>query len=100
MDRRSFCRTAVAASVAAAIPILPGCGKKAPVATQAEASIRAISLDGVELELEKAAIRELGESMTGPIILSDHPDYDSDRTHWHGRHDRRPAIIARRRNAG
>jgi len=99
MDRRSFCRTAVAASVAAAIPILPGCGKKAPVATQAEASIRAVSLDGVELELEKAAIRELGESMTGPVILSDHPDYDSARTIWNGMHDKRPALIARCLNA-
>ena len=99
MDRRSFCRTAVAASVAAAIPVLPGCGKKAPVATQAEASIRAVSLDGAELELEKAAIRELGESMTGPVLLSGHADYDSARTIWNGMHDKRPALIARCLNA-
>jgi hypothetical protein len=32
MDRRQFCRTAVAASVAAAIPFLPGCERKVPVA--------------------------------------------------------------------
>jgi len=95
MDRRKFCRTAVAASVAAAIPMLPGCSKKAPVATEAEASIRAISLDGAELELERAAIRELGESMTGPVILSGHPDYDSARSIWNGMHDKRPALIAR-----
>jgi FAD/FMN-containing dehydrogenase len=95
MDRRKFCRTAVAASVAAAIPILPGCEKKAPVATQADMSIRGISLDGAEIELEKAAIRELGESMTGPVLLSGHPDYDSARTIWNGMHDKRPALIAR-----
>jgi len=95
MNRRSFCRTAIAASVAAAIPILPGCSKKAPVATGADTSIRAISLDGAELELEKAAVRELGESMTGPVLLSGHPEYDGARMVWNGMHDRRPALIAR-----
>lgn len=95
MDRRQFCRTAVAASVAAAIPLLPGCEKKVPVATEANTSIRGISLSGAEIELEKAAIKELGESMTGPVLLSGHPDYDSARTIWNGMHDKRPALIAR-----
>jgi FAD/FMN-containing dehydrogenase len=99
MDRRKFCRTAVAASVAAAIPMLPGCGKKAPVATQAEASIRGISLSGAEIELEKAAIRELGDAMTGPVLLSGHADYDGARSIWNGMHDKRPALIARCLNA-
>jgi hypothetical protein len=95
MHRRQFCRTALAASIAAAIPLLPGCEKKAPVATGANTSIRGISLDGAELELEKAAIRELGESLTGPVLLSGHPDYDGARMVWNGMHDRRPALIAR-----
>ena len=95
MDRRQFCRTTLAASVAAAIPFLPGCESKVPVATEANTSIRGISLGGAELELEKAAIKELGESMTGPVLLSGHPDYDSARTIWNGMHDKRPALIAR-----
>ena len=95
MDRRRFCRTAVAAGVAAAIPILPGCSKKAPVASQANTSIRAISLDGAEIELERTAVKELGESMTGPVLLSNHPEYDTARKIWNGMHDRRPALIAR-----
>ena len=95
MDRRQFCRTTLAASVAAAIPFLPGCDKKAPVATGADTSIRGISLDGAELELEKAAIKELGESMSGPVLLSGHPQYDSARKIWNGMHDKRPALIAR-----
>ncbi|MDH3804042.1 MAG: FAD-binding oxidoreductase [Gammaproteobacteria bacterium] len=99
MDRRRFCRTAVAASVAAAIPLLPGCDRKAPDATRADTSIRGISLDGAEIELEKAAIRELGESMTGPVLLSNHPEYDSARKIWNGMHDRRPALIARCMNS-
>jgi len=97
MDRRKFCRTAIAAGVAASYPLLGACSRsETPVAaTGANTSIRAISLDGAELELEKAAIRELGEAMTGPVILSGHPDYDGARTIWNGMHDRRPALIAR-----
>jgi len=95
MNRRHFCRTAVAASVAAAIPMLPGCERKAPVATEAGTSLAAISLDGAEIELEKAAIKELGDAMTGPVLLSGHADYDGARTIWNGMHDRRPALIAR-----
>ena len=95
MDRRKFCKTTLAASVAASMPVLTACGKKAPVATEAEASIRAVSLDGAEIELEKAAIRELGEAMSGPVILSGHPDYEGSRKIWNGMHDKRPALIAR-----
>lgn len=99
MNRRNFCRTAVAASVAAAIPVLPGCDRKAPVATEADMGLTAVSLDGAEIELERAAIRELGEAMAGPVILSGHPQYDNARKVWNGMHDKRPALIARCMNA-
>lgn len=96
MDRRKFCRTAVAASVAASYPLLSACSRsEPPVATTANTSIRGVSLDGAEIELEKAAIKELGEAMTGPVMLSGHPDYDGARTIWNGMHDKRPAMIAR-----
>ena len=99
MDRRQFCRSTVAASFAAAYPFLAGCEKQAPVATQAETGIAAVSLDGAEIELEKAAIRELGEQLTGPVLLSGHPDYDSARRIWNGMHDKHPALIARCANS-
>lgn len=92
MDRRQFCRSAVAAGVAAAF--LPACGKQAPEAVQADTSIAAVSLDGAEIELEKAAIKELGDAMSGPVMLSGHPQYDSARMIWNGMHDKRPALIA------
>ena len=96
MDRRKFCRTAISAGVAASYPLLSGCGRsEPPVATSADTSIRGISLDGAEIELERAAIKELGDAMTGPVMLSGHPDYDSARTIWNGMHDKRPALIAR-----
>jgi FAD/FMN-containing dehydrogenase len=95
MNRRRFVKTTLAAGVAATFPVLSACGEKAKVATEAETSLRAVSLDGAEIELEKAAIRELGESLAGPIILSESPDYDGARKIWNGMHDRRPALIAR-----
>jgi hypothetical protein len=100
MDRRRFVRNAIAAGVAASYPILGACSREeAPVATAANTSIRAVSLDGAEIELEKAAIRELGDAMTGPVMLSGHPDYDGARKVWNGMHDKRPALIARCQSA-
>ncbi|NQV85849.1 MAG: hypothetical protein HQ492_02095, partial [Woeseiaceae bacterium] len=77
MNRRKFCKTAVAASVAASYPFIGGCGQSdAPLATSANTSIRGVSLDGAEIELERAAIKELGDAMTGQVLLAGHPDYD------------------------
>jgi len=95
MDRRKFCKTTLAASMAATFPVLTACGKKTPVATEANTSIMGVSLDGGEIELEKAAIKELGEAMSGPVMLTGHPDYDGARSIWNGMHDKRPALIAR-----
>ena len=93
MNRRQFCRSAVAAGVAAAF--LPGCGKQQPAADRADTSIAAISIDGAEVELQKAVINELSDSLSGPLMLSGHPQYDAARTIWNGMHDKRPALIAR-----
>ena len=91
MDRRQFCKTSFIAGLAVGSPILAGCGRRA----NTEASIPAISLDGAEIELSNAAIQELSESLSGPMILSGHPDYDTARTIWNGMHDKRPALIVR-----
>ena len=99
MDRRKFCKTTLAAGVAAAFPFLTACEKKGAVATHVNTSIRGISLDGAEIELEKAAIKELGDAMSGPVMLSGHPDYDGARKIWNGMHDKRPAMIARCMNS-
>lgn len=95
MNRRQFCRTSIAAGATAAFPLLPGFEKQMRVAAQADTSIRGVSLDGVEIEIEKAAIKELGDSMSGTVLLSGHPEYDTARKVWNGMHDRRPALIAR-----
>jgi hypothetical protein len=92
MDRRLFCRSAVAVGVSAA---LSGCNLQPPEASQADTGIPAISLDGAAIELDQATVTELGEGLSGPVMLSGHPQYDAARTIWNGMHDKRPALIAR-----
>jgi FAD/FMN-containing dehydrogenase len=99
MKRREFCKTAVATGVAASYPILYGCNRSVPDARQANTNIRGISLAGNEIELEAVAIREFAQSLTGPVLMSGHPDYDGSRRIWNGMHDKRPALIARCMNS-
>lgn len=99
MNRRQFCKTSVAAGIAASYPLIAGCGKEPAVTASAETSIAGISLDGAEIELEKAAINEFADELQGQLMLSGHPNYDSARKIWNGMHDKRPAMIARVANA-
>jgi hypothetical protein len=98
MNRRQFCGATLAASVAAAYPSLLAFGRQG-AATRADTSIPAISLDGKSIELEKAAVNELIDSLSGEVLLSGHPQYDEVRTIWNGMHDKRPALIARCKGA-
>ena len=91
MNRRHFCRTAVSAGIAAGLPF--------PLGARADTGIRAVSPDGREIEIERAAIRELSSALEGPVLLPGHPSYDGARKIWNGMHDRRPALIARCRNS-
>jgi hypothetical protein len=102
MKRREFCRKSLGAGFAAAYPFLAGCGREEaaapvaiPTAKQAETGIAAVSLDGAAIELEKAAVRELGQACTGDILLSGQAGYDSARKVWNGMHDKHPALIVR-----
>ncbi len=92
MNRRDFCRSSAALGVYFSVT---GCDQPAVDARNADTAIPAVSLDGTSIELEAAAVRELGESLAGPVLLSGHPQYDAARSIWNGMHDRRPALIAR-----
>ena len=92
MKRRDFCRSTMAASVAAAYPFMLN-------AALADSSVAAVSLDGAEIELEKAAIRELAEELNGPLLMPGDTQYDYARRVWNGMHDRHPALIARCANS-
>jgi FAD/FMN-containing dehydrogenase len=85
MKRRTFCKSTVAAAVAATFP---ACSMKSadPIA--------AVSSSGEELSLEAAAVKELAESLGGRLLLSENEGYEAARKVWNGMIDRRPALIA------
>ncbi len=62
--------------------------------TKVSDAIRAVSLAGEELMLEAAAVKELGESLSGRLLLSGDDGYDAARTVWNGMIDKHPAMIA------
>jgi FAD/FMN-containing dehydrogenase len=99
MDRREFCRSALAAGVAGSVPWLSACERGAREGAQAGGSLAAVSLEGAPIELEQAAVQELSDSLAGTILLAEHPEYDSARMIWNGMHDKHPALIARCLNA-
>ncbi len=88
MKRRDFCRSALAASAAAAYPFMTN-------AVLADASVAAVSLDGAEIEIEKSAIREFAGALDGTLLMPGDAQYDYARQVWNGMHDRHPALIAR-----
>ncbi len=92
MHRRDFCRSALAASAAVAYPFIPACARKGP-------SIAAVTLDGRDIELEQAAVKELAGALEGRVLLAADPDYDQARAIWNGMHDRHPALIAQCKSA-
>lgn len=99
MDRRQFCRATLGTSLFATYAYLTGCDGKPEVAVKADTAIPAVALSGAEIQLEKAAVNELADALSGEVLLSGHPAYDSARKIWNGMHDKRPALIAQCRNA-
>ena len=85
MQRRTFCKSTVAAAVAAT---LPGCGSDERQADTGSL-ISAISADGAELSLESAAVTELAESLAGKLYLQADVGYDVDKQVWNGMFDQK-----------
>ena len=85
MKRRTFCKSTVAAAMATAFP---ACG------TKVSDAIRAVSLAGEELMLERTAVQELSDSLNGMLLSAEHDGYESARKVWNAMIDKRPALIA------
>jgi len=97
--RRRFCQSAVVAGVASAFPgrILLAQGAQSTRAIPSE--IPAVTLSRGETTLEGAAVRELGESLQGSLLLEGDFGFDGARRVWNGMHDQHPALIVRAANA-
>lgn len=88
MQRRAFCKSTLAAAVAAT---LPGCGSEN---ADTGSVIPAISNSGEQLSIESAAIAELSESLAGNLYLQTDTGYDAAKLIWNGMFDsKQPAMV-------
>jgi len=92
MLRRTFCKSAVAAAVAASVP---ACSSKNGAAVSDVGSlISAVSSSGDELSIESAAVAELADSLQGSLFLQADDGYDTAKQIWNGMFDhKRPAMV-------
>lgn len=88
MKRRDFCRSALAASVAASYPFMIN-------AALAQTSVAAVSLEGSAIELQQSAVKKLAERLHGALLMQGDTGYDFSRKIWNGMWDKYPALIAR-----
>jgi FAD/FMN-containing dehydrogenase len=93
MHRRAFCKTTLAAAVAAS---LPGCSGEAPgTVTDRGGVIPAVSSNGTELSIEAAAVAELAAALEGRLYVQGDEGYAQAKAVWNGMFDqKRPAIVA------
>ncbi len=88
MKRRTFCKTTLAAAVAAT---LPGCGSGS---RDVGSSIPAVTGAGEELSIESAAVTELADSLNGHLYLQADEGYDAAKLVWNGMFDhKQPAMV-------
>jgi len=98
MRRRNFCKSTLAAGVAASLPASSVFAALNSM-TQVVSNVAAVTSSGDQISLEKAAVQELKDSLSGSLILPSDAGYESARHIWNGMVDKRPAMIARCANA-
>ena len=99
-QRREFCQSIMAASLAGAISIT---GSRAVASTSSQhlpAQIDAVRLDGKSTSIQRAALAELDDSLRGSLLVEGDYGYDGARRIWNGMHERFPALIAQAGSAG
>ncbi len=99
ISRRRFCHSALASSVASAFPATIILAQSNESATGIPARIPAVTLNGTDTAIEGAAVRELGESLQGSLLLQGDYGYDGARRLWNSQHDKYPALIVRAQSA-
>lgn len=95
ISRRAFCGYALTSGMAGAFPAEVLLAQGFQPSNEIPASIPAFTMAGEETAIEGAAVRELGESLQGSLILRGDFGYDGARRLWNGMHDRYPALVVR-----
>jgi FAD/FMN-containing dehydrogenase len=101
MDRRSFIRSSLSAAVAASIPDSHVFATSLlHTSTSVPADIEAITSDGLEITLRRAAVQELSDSLMGKLLLPGNEGYDDARWLLNPQYDRHPALIVQPTDSG
>ncbi len=99
MDRRRFLTGSVAAAVALASAKRHAYAAVLGASKSVDADINALTGDGTELTLKRAAVQELGDSLRGNLLLPGHEAYDRARLVLNPSIDKHPALIVQPRVA-
>jgi len=94
MQRRQFCRTALASVLGAALPVNRLIAAAHEVVSTAEAPIAAVTGAGTPIELERSAVNELGQHIAGRLLTASDDGYETARQILNPAIDKHPALIA------
>jgi hypothetical protein len=94
MDRRSFIRSSITATVAASMPQAQVFAQSLlHTPTKISGNIDAITGDGLEVTLKQAAVQELSDSLKGRLLLPNSNAYNDARWLLSAKYDKYPAFI-------
>ena len=79
MKRRYFLNTSLAAAVAAALPTRQAMAAVLAALSTVEGDVRALTPDGAEVTLERAALQELSDQLRGRLLLPGSEGYEKAR---------------------
>ena len=99
MNRRRFVRSSIAAAVTASLPASQGLASILSGSMDVDADINAVSGDGAEVTLQRAAVKELGDSLRGDLLLPGHEAYEEARRILNASINRHPALIVQCKGA-
>jgi hypothetical protein len=93
MDRRGFLRNSVATAVAASFPSSGALAALLGPAAKIAADVDALTGDGAQVTLKRAAVQELADSLRGSVLLPGHAAYEQARRVVNASIDKHPALI-------
>src|SRR5688572_4288958 len=98
LSRRRFLHASMFAS-AAALPAASAWSLVLAPTARVDRDLDAVTADGKDITLSRAAVQELGDSLRGNLLLAGHPAYDVARRVWNAQVNKRPALIVQPRGA-
>lgn len=93
MKRRQFLQTSVAAAVAASLPTSRALAEAMAAISEVTGDVNAVTGSGAQVTLEMAAVKELGDSLRGRLLLPGTEGYDTARRVLNPVIDKHPALI-------